>query len=81
MIKGEIWWANLPASLASAPANILLEKAVSGLAKTSVINFSQIVTIDKSRLIELVFMLPKSLLAEVHRSLQHIFDIPSERPL
>ena len=77
MIRGEIWWANLPdpngsapakrrpvliiqsnefnrskintvicaaitsnTELASLPGNLLLEKTVSGLEKTSVINFS-----------------------------------------
>ncbi|MDR1231384.1 MAG: type II toxin-antitoxin system PemK/MazF family toxin [Spirochaetaceae bacterium] len=85
MIKGEIWWADLPyprgsepakkrpvlviqgnafnlsnlntvicvgitsnMSLAGAPTNIHLEKAVSKLAKPSVANFSQILTVDKS---------------------------------
>jgi len=92
MIKGEIWWANLPdnpygsepgkrrpvliiqndvinrsairtticavitsnVELAQVPYNILLEKSVSGLGKTSVVNFSQVITIDKSRLTEQV---------------------------
>jgi mRNA interferase MazF len=84
MLKGEIWWAELPPARGSepaktrpvlivqcdtmnrssvntvicaaitsnlalehAPGNFRLEKSVSGLEKTSVINFSQIVTIDK----------------------------------
>jgi mRNA interferase MazF len=69
--KGEIWWANLPDDpYGSEPGkrhpvviigNIILEKAVSGLEKTSVINFSQIATIDKTRLTEQVTMLPKKL--------------------
>ena len=35
---------------ASSPANLLLEKADSKLPVTSVVNFSQIVTVDKSYL-------------------------------
>ena len=90
MVKGEIWWANLPDNpygsepgkrrpvliiqndlfnrsdikttvcavitsnmkLSQMPGNITLEKGVSCLDKTSVINFSQIATIDKTRLID-----------------------------
>ena len=112
MIKGEIWWANLPddpygsepgkrrpvviiqndvfnrssirtticasitsnMKLAQFPANIELEKAISGLDKSSVINFSQIITIDKSRLIEQVSMLPKNYIIKINESLRYIFD-------
>jgi len=112
MIKGEIWWANLPdnpygsepgkrrpvliiqsdifnrsairtticavitsnVKLAEQPANILLEKGISGLEKTSVINFSQIITIDKSRLIEQVLMLPKSFIVNINESIRYIFN-------
>ncbi|GHU75256.1 mRNA interferase [Spirochaetia bacterium] len=112
MVKGEIWWANLPTApygsepgkrrpvlivqndafnrsaiqtticavitsnmkLAQLPANILLEKSVSSLERTSVVNFSQIITIDKSRLSELVSMLPKNYIATINASIQYIFD-------
>ena len=112
MIKGEIWWANLPndpygsepgkrrpvviiqndsfnrssiktticaaitsnLKLAQLPANIELEKAVSGLDKTSLINFSQIITIDKSRLTEQVSMLPKNYIEKINESIRYIFD-------
>ena len=112
MIKGEIWWARLPAprrsepgkarpvlvvqadtfnksaidtiicavitsnlNLAKAPANILLEKADSGLEKSSVINFSQIITLDKSFFTQFISMLPKSILAKVNRSLKIVLDL------
>jgi mRNA interferase MazF len=112
MVKGEIWWANLPdprgsepakrrpvlivqsdifnksairtvicavitsnLRLANAPANILLEKGVSKLEKTSVINISQILTLDKAHLTDLVSMLPKPIISLVDDSLKHIFDI------
>jgi mRNA interferase MazF len=113
MVRGEIWWANLPQigdgsepakrrpvlvvqnddfnrsaihtticvaitsnlRLANAPANILLEKSVSGLERQSVINFSQMITLDKSRLTEQVSMLPKSFLARVEASLKLLFAL------
>jgi mRNA interferase MazF len=112
MVKGEIWWANLPEDpygsepgkrrpvviiqndlinrsdlrttvcasitsnmkLAQMPGNIILEKAISGLEKTSVINFSQIATIDKTRLTEQVTMLPKNYIIKINESIRFIFD-------
>ena len=112
MIKGEIWWANLPddpygsepgknrpvliiqndvfnrseirtticaiitsnMKLAQMPGNITLEKGISGLDKTSVINFSQIVTIDRTRLLEQITMLPKNYIEKINESIRYIFD-------
>ena len=112
VIKGEIWWANLPENpygsepgkqrpviiiqndlfnrssintvicavitsntkLAQMPGNIILEKGVSGLDKTSVINFSQIATIDKTRLTAQISMLPKNLIEKINESIRYIFD-------
>jgi len=112
MVKGEIWWADLPETfdtsepakrrpvliiqndkmnrsgistvivaaitrnikLALMPANITLEKIDSGLPKTSVINFSQIATLDRSRLLGQVSMLPKKYIAMINQSIQYIFD-------
>lgn len=91
MLRGEIWWADLPTPtgsepgyrrpililqsdifnrsrintvvavilssnlrLAGAPGNVLLVSRESGLPKDSVINVSQIVTVDKSRLTDYV---------------------------
>jgi len=112
MVKGEIWWANLPddpygsepgkhrpvviiqndlfnrssistaicavitsnMKLAQMPGNIILEKGISGLEKTSVINFSQIATIDRSRLIKLNSMLPKYFIEKINDSIRYVFD-------
>jgi len=112
VIKGEIWWVNLPdvpygsepgkhrpvviiqnnlfkrstisivicavitsnMKLAQMPGNIILEKGVSGLEKTSVINFSQITTIDKARLTKQNSMLPKNYIDKINESIRHIFD-------
>jgi len=112
MIKGELWWANLPddpygsepgkrrpviiiqndlfnrsdirtticavitsnMKLSQMPGNITLEKGVAGLDKTSVINFSQIATIDRTRLIEQISMLPKKYIDKINESIKFIFD-------
>jgi len=112
MIKGEIWWADLPKPIGSVPGkrrpvliiqndqinkskintvivaaitsnlelgkaagNLLLEKSDSHLGKSSVINFSQIVTIDKSWLSESVGMLNKSILKIIDEKLKLMFDL------
>jgi mRNA interferase MazF len=112
MIKGEIWWADLPAPRGSEPAkrrpvliiqgddfnrsrintvvcaiitsntelsrnppNILLERGFSKLPQTSVINFSQILTVDKSFFLEQVSMLPKQFIPMINESLKTLFDI------
>jgi len=112
MIKGEIWWANLPSNpygsepgkrrpvliiqndainrsniktticavitsnmnQAQVPGNVLLEKSITGLDKTSVVNFSQVFTVDKTRLIEQVSMLPKNYIAKINESIRYIFS-------
>jgi len=61
--------------LIKSPPNIPLEKACSHLSKSSVINFSQIMTVDKSFFTELVCMLPKQFIQQIDRSLISIFDI------
>jgi mRNA interferase MazF len=113
MVRGEIWWANLPPPAGSAPAkrrpvlviqsdsfnasaintvicamvtsnmdlaglpgNVVLEKAVSGLDKSSVINFSQIATLDKSDVTDFVRMLPKSSMQKINTAIQQVLDIP-----
>ena len=111
MIKGEVWWANLPddpygsepgkhrpvliiqndlfnrsdirtticavitsnMKLSQMPGNIM-EKGVSGLDKTSVINFSQVATIDRTRLVEQISMLPKKYIEKINESIRFIFD-------
>jgi mRNA interferase MazF len=114
MVRGEIWWAELPPpkgskpakrrpvliiqgnsfnrsnintvicavitsnlSLADLPGNLLLEKTISGLDKTSVVNFSQVATIDKSDLTEQVAMLPKQMLEKANNCLKLVLELPS----
>jgi mRNA interferase MazF len=112
MVRGEIWWAQLPhprgsslakrrpvliiqgdsfnrskintvicaiitsnTELASLPGNLLLEKSISGLEKTSTINFTQIYSLDKPDLIEYVTMLPKFILDKVDNCLKTVLEI------
>ena len=112
MLKGEIWWADLPRARGSepakarpvliiqsdtmnrssistvmcaaitsnldleyAPGNFRLEKGVSKLDRTSVVNFSQIVTVDKSFIQRYVCTLPKSFLESIDKSLKTVLDI------
>ena len=112
MLKGEIWWADLPAPIGSVPGkrrpvlvlqndlinrsaintvivasitsnldlakasgNILLEKNDSNLDRSSVVNLSQIVTVDKSWLTEIVGMLRKEIIERVDRGISVVFDI------
>ncbi len=58
--------------LAIAPGNVLLPSAASGLAKDSVANISQILTIDKAFLIERIGSLPSYLQEEVDEGLRTI---------
>jgi len=62
-------------ALEHAPGNFRLEKGVSKLEKTSIVNFSQIVTIDKTFIQEYVCALPKSFLERIDQSLKTVFDI------
>ncbi len=57
-------------SLANAPGNVRISKSDSGLSKPSVINISQVITVDKSILTERVKMLPGKLLARVDEGLK-----------
>ncbi|MDR0908174.1 MAG: type II toxin-antitoxin system PemK/MazF family toxin [Spirochaetaceae bacterium] len=111
ILKGEIWWADLPhpqgsepaktrpvliisgdsfnrsnirtvicavltsnLNLANEPANIRLDKGISKLDRTSVVNFSQIATIDKNNLRDFVSMLPKPYITHINASIKQAFD-------
>uniref|UniRef100_A0A831U2D2 mRNA interferase n=1 Tax=Geobacter metallireducens TaxID=28232 RepID=A0A831U2D2_GEOME len=51
--------------LADAPGNVLLEKNEANLSKQSVVNVSQIFTVDKSQLDEYVGTLPPNRIREI----------------
>lgn len=61
--------------LADAPGNILLPRKSSKLAKDSVINVSQIITIDKSFLDEKVSSLNPKVLSKLSEGLQLVLAI------
>ncbi|HWQ12707.1 MAG TPA: type II toxin-antitoxin system PemK/MazF family toxin [Roseiflexaceae bacterium] len=61
--------------LASAPGNVLLQAQESGLPKDSVINVSQIITLDKADLDEPVGQVSATTLAEVEHGLRLVLDL------
>jgi len=61
--------------LAAAPGNILLSSKDSGLPKDSVINISQIVTLDKMDLVQVVGKLRRVIMNDVENSLRIVLDI------
>jgi mRNA interferase MazF len=62
-------------ALAAMPGNVLVKKSEAGLPKDSVVNVSQIATIDKSQLGELAGELPVSLLHEVDVGLRLVLAL------
>lgn len=61
--------------LAAAPGNVLLSSHKSKLPKESVINASQIITIDKSYLTEKVHILSSSIIAQVDEGLKLVLKL------
>ncbi len=61
--------------LNEAPGNILLPSKTTGLSKDSVINISQIITIDKSMLVEKIGELTSKQLNKLNESLKIVLDI------
>src|SRR5882757_9047987 len=57
-------------ALAEAPGNIRIGKAESGLSKPSVINVSQVLTLDRSYLTERVRALPQPVMNRVDSGLR-----------
>ncbi len=56
--------------LAEAPGNVLLAQEASGLPRDSVVNVSQIFTVDKAFLVERISSLPDYLQEEVDEGLR-----------
>jgi len=57
------------------PGNVLLSKVDTGLAKDSVLNVSQLTTIDKGWLDEVVAALPRSVMAQVDANLSLVLGL------
>jgi mRNA interferase MazF len=58
--------------LVEAPGNVLLPKGATGLSRDSVVNVSQILTVDKTFLVECIGSLPNDLQEEVDDGLRTI---------
>lgn len=61
--------------LAAAPGNVMLPASASGLPKDSVINVSQILTIDKQHLDEYVGAMPLRILELLEEGLRLVLDL------
>jgi mRNA interferase MazF len=64
---------------AQAPGNILLEKGEANLPRPSVVNISQIVTVDKSLLMEKIGTLSRRRVREIADGLRKVLE-PREVP-
>jgi len=58
------------------PGNVVLRKGEAGLPKKSVVNVTQIKTVDKSSLKEKVGNLTKDRIVQVHEGMKLIMGIP-----
>ena len=61
--------------LLEAPGNILIEKSFSGLPKDSVLNISQIYTVDKGSVEERIGQVPDRYIARIDSSIRLIMDV------
>ncbi len=112
MVRGEIWWAEIPEPsgsepgyrrpvlvlqsdafnrsristvvcavvssnirLAEAPGNVLLRETETNLPRPSVVNVSQIITLDKSFLTECVGAIEKRAMKKVEEGLHLVLDL------
>ncbi len=62
-------------ALALAPGNVLIRPRESGLKKVSVINVSQMITINKSILPERVKMVPDGVMREVDQGIKLVLGL------
>lgn len=62
-------------ALAEAPGNVRIAKAESGLSKPSVVNVSQVITVDKSILTERIRALPMEAMHKVTGGLRLVLGL------
>jgi len=62
-------------ALAQAPGNIRISKSDSGLSKASVVNVSQVLTIDRQILTERVGALPSRIMVRVNEGLKMVLGV------
>jgi mRNA interferase MazF len=61
--------------LAQAPGNVRISKSDSGLPKASVVNISQVLTIDRQFLTERIGALPGRIMARVNEGLKLVLSV------
>lgn len=62
-------------ALAAAPGNVRLPKGAAGLAKASVANVSQVVTLDRSQLVERIGRVTPAQLDDIDRGLRLALEL------
>ena len=60
--------------LARTPGNVLLKQGEAGIPKESVVNVTQVYTVDKRDLTERIGRLPKARIREILRGLNYILN-------
>jgi mRNA interferase MazF len=112
MVRGEIWWAELPEptgsnpgyrrpvlvlqsdafnksrigtvicaaitsnlKLAEAPGNVMLRESDTGLSRPSVVNVSQIVTLNRSFLRECVGSISQRMMKKIESGVRLVLDL------
>ena len=61
--------------LTAAPGNLLLRRRDSGLTKDSVVNVSQLMTVDRAFLVEKVRKLPATTMREVDAGMRRVLEL------
>lgn len=61
--------------LLDAPGNVLLTRKASGLVKDSVVNVSQLVTLDRTALVERVARVPRGVMGQVAEGLRLVLGL------
>ncbi len=61
--------------LAEAPGNVVLARKISKLSKKSVVNVSQLITIDKALCIEKVHALPTKIMVEIDNGIRLVLKL------
>ena len=62
-------------ALATAPGNVLVRSEDSGLPKDSVVNVSQLLTLDKTRLVDRVGRVPFPLMQQVDEGMRLVLSL------
>ena len=65
--------------VAAAPGNVLIQRGTSGLARDSVVNVSQVATLNKTALSESVGKLDAETMRMVEEGIALVLDLPTSR--